>query len=106
MKKNIMICLANIVINNSDENALIKAGFKKMDSGWKYETETFDNYTIIFDTHNDTKLDITVYDEILCIPYDWAKKLKKNPENPIAKRINDEIITLINSFIAEGIIHE
>lgn len=106
MKKNIMICLANIVINNSDENALIKAGFKKMDSGWKYETETFDNYTIIFDTHNDTKLDITVYDEIFCIPYDWVKKLKKNPENPTAKRINDEIITLINSFIAEGIMHE
>lgn len=101
-----MICLANIVINNSDENALVKAGFKKMNSGWRYETETFDNYTIIFDTHNDTKLDITVYDEIFCIPYDWAKKLKKNPANPIAKRINDEIITLINSFIAEGIIHE
>lgn len=101
-----MTCLTNIFINNSDENALIKAGFKKMDSGWKYETETFDNYTIIFDTHNDAKLDITVYDEIFCIPYDWAKKLKKNPENPIAKRINDEIITLINSFIAEGIIHE
>ena len=101
-----MICLANIVINNSDENALVKAGFKKMDSGWKYETETFDNYTIIFDTHNDTKLDITVYDEIFCIPYDWVKKLKKNPENPTAKRINDEIITLINSFIAEGIMHE
>ena len=101
-----MKCLANIVINNSDENALVKAGFKKMDSGWKYETETFDNYTIIFDTHNDTKLDITVYDEIFCIPYDREKKLKKNPENPIAKRINDEIITLINSFIAEGIVHE
>ena len=106
MKKNIMTCLTNLVINNSDENALIKAGFKKMDSGWKYETETFDNYTIIFDTHNDTKLDITVYDEIFCIPYDWAKKLKKNPKNPISKRINDEIITLINSFIAEGIVHE
>ena len=101
-----MTCLTNIVINNSDENALVKAGFKKMDSGWKYETETFDNYTIIFDTHNDTKLDITVYDEIFCIPYDWTKKLKKNPENPTAKRINDEIITLINYFIAEGIIHE
>ena len=43
MKKNIMTCLTNLVINNSDENALIKAGFKKMDSGWKYETETFDN---------------------------------------------------------------
>lgn len=101
-----MICLTNIVINNSNENALVKAGFKKMNSGWRYETETFDNYTIIFDIHNDTKLDITVYDEIFCIQYDWAKKLKKNPENPTAKRINDEIITLINSFIAEGIMHE
>mgnify|MGYP007135714964 CR=1 FL=1 len=96
----------NIFINTSNEDTLIRAGFKKMNSGWKYETKTYDDYTIIFDTHNDTKLDITVYDEIFCIPYDWVKKLKKNPENPIAKKINNEIITIINSFIAEGIVHE